>query len=79
MDDLTKWAMGIFAAAVVSFGAWLGKSVTQQKQDLADFKERVAREYASTKAIDELRQDVKGVANVLHELVGEFRASQRRE
>lgn len=80
MDDLTKWILGIAGAFIVAYNLWLASSIQTLRTEMASFREKVAndsKEYASTKAIDEVRQDVKQVAQLLHELLGEVRANRR--
>lgn len=82
MDEMTKWILGITGALIVAYNLWLARSIQRLRDDMSAFRETVikdSKEYASTKAIDEVRQDVKQVAQLLHELIGEVRASNRRE
>jgi len=88
MDDLTKWAMGLFATCIVGFNFWVARSIAQLKKENSDQALRMAQDYATAIEVRELRlemrgemtetrKELQGVAQLLQRYIGETHA--RRE
>lgn len=82
MDDLQKWVMGIFAAVIIAFNLWVARSISALKAENAAQELQMAKNYASSASITEMRHEMKqdmselrrelqDVAKLLQRYIGE--------